>query len=177
MDSLIFGIIITLIIVIMGLSSYVFKEQILTFQLGIRRKTVIFIDLRQKIRVTLTRDCKTFEYRNKIYIWNQDREKNNACIYDSRNVEPLRIEMSEERCLYWCDSSEYHTNLKNTLLETLMMLKSKDTIITLLSICLLLSVIIAALVYFRTGTLLDQGAHIQQSVEILNQTSRIIEVK
>ncbi len=186
MDNIIFVIFIAMLLTIIGLSILNFKDQILNFMLGIRRKRAIFIDLRLVKFVTLSKDLKDFEMFGKTFVWNFDKELNGACFYRSDMVEalqtslpnskigvrPVDIELLPDKCGYWCDSNEYHTNLKNKLLETLMMLKAKDTIINILMIIVILSLVILALLYFRTNGINQSLDTIQSSITALNQTLR-----
>ena len=170
MEALIFSILIIQLIIIMVLSVLNFKEQLLNFYLGIRRKRAIFLDLRQAKTVTLSLDYKTFEAYNKVFVWNFAKEVNNACFYRSDNSEALEAELVPEKCQYWCNSNEYHTNLKNKLLETLMMLRSKDTIIMLLIICLIIGSITLMLVWIKTGSISDSLEVVKTGITALNNS-------
>ena len=170
MNWLIFFIIIVQFIIVIVLSVNTFKEQLLSFKYGIRRKTAFFIDTRDKVRVTLNQEMKKFEYMGLDYIWNFEKEKNGGCIFITANAEALEVSLDIEKCRYWCDSNEYHTNLKNQLLETLMMLKSRDTIIMILIICLVAVIVSAAIMFFRTGSIIESTTNIENSLTAINNT-------
>lgn len=170
MESFLFLLLIFQFCLIMGLCYAVFFERITTLRYGIRRKTATFIDRRQSVRVTLSENLKTFEFENSLYVWNTDRETNDGCVYVTNNAEALAVSADWTKCTYWCDTNEYHTNLKNTLLQTLMMLRSRDIIITLLMILLIISIAIIAFVWFRTGTIITNTNDIYNQVIALNHT-------
>lgn len=172
MDTTIFLILIAQLIIIIALSVMTFKDQILNFVLGIRRKRAVFLDIRKSMFITLSKDLKSFEAFNRVFIWNFNKELNGCSFYRSDNSEPLAIELEVEKCRYWCDSNEYHTNLKNKLLETMMMLKNKDQIIIMLIISIFISLAVLALVYFKTGSIQDSLNNIQNSISVINQSSQ-----
>ncbi len=172
MEPIIFLIVITQMLMIIGLCVMNFKDQLLNFMLGIRRKRAIFIDLRLSKYVTLSVDLKSFEMFGKTFVWNFTKELNGCCFFRSDMVEPVEMSIDVEKCKYWCDSNEYHTNLKNKLLETLMMLKNKDMIINMLMIVAVICFIILALLYFRTNGINESLDTIQNNINALNQTIR-----
>jgi hypothetical protein len=170
MDNFVFVILCAQFLLIAYLCLKQFEEAILTFQLGIRRKTAVFMDIRISKRVTLDLGLKTFSYQGNVYNWSMAYEKNGACVYVLNNAEAMDVKLDNEKCSYWCDTNEYHTNLKNKLLETLMMLKAKDAIINLLIIVLILVAIVGAIVYFRTGSIIEATTNINNGIIALNNT-------
>lgn len=165
MENITFVLLIAQFVAIIGLIMNTFKEQFLSFKLGIRRKTAFFIDIRKEIRITLDENLKGFEYNGLPYVWNPEKEKNGGCIFVTSNSEPLELTWDTAKCTYWCNSNEYHTNLKNKLLETMMMLKSKDQIILMLIIAIVLIGIVGAFVFIRTGNILDAISSLETTIK------------
>jgi hypothetical protein len=160
MEPIVFFILIIQLLIIIGLSVASFKDQILNFMLGIRRKRVMFLDLRLFKYITLSKDLKTFTFASLTYVWNFQKELNGCCFYHSQNSEALDAKIEASLCKYWCDSNEYHTNLKNKLLETMMMLRNKDQIIQMMVIVIIIALAILALVWMKTSA-------IQESLNVI----------
>jgi len=176
METISFLIIIAQMLIIIWLGFMTFKDQIMNLMLGIRRKKAIFLDLRQSKYITLSKDLKTFEMYGKTFVWNFTKELNGCCFFRSDMAESIDTLLEKDKCKYWCDSNEYHTNLKNKMLETLMMLKGKDQIIMLLFVVLLVSGATLALMYIKTGSISDSITHVESIVNAINQ-SRIQDIQ
>ncbi len=171
METVLFIILIAQFLLIIALCVMNFKDIILNFILGIRRKRAIFIDIRSSIFLTLSDDLKTFEYMGKVFVWNFQKELNGVCFYRTDNSEALDMTIDVDKCRYWCDSNEYHTNLKNKLLETMMMLRNKDTIIMFLIIGIIVGVATIGLVYIQTNAIKESINVVQNTLYVMNQTN------
>lgn len=156
-------------IIIIAEAFFIFKERILRLYYGERRKRVLWIDERYSEWVTLWPDLKGFTNEYGTFTWNKQKEKYNACVFNSTNAEPLEVDFDITKTKYWCDSNEYHTVLGNKLLELLMMLKVKDQIIFLLIIVLIFVVLSGALSYIQGSSINEQIQLVKNNTEVLRR--------
>ena len=116
----------------------------------------------QYVHVIETGDCgyalfdKNLRFGNlngMTIVYNFAKIKGDTLFYANNCSEPLEVSFNKDKCEYWVDSNEYEINLKNDLLQTLMMLRSKDQIIILLIVCIIVEFFIMVYLWQNFGNI------------------------
>lgn len=152
-----------------------------------RYKRACFIDLRKSVNVILHKDRSGFDFRGNFYVWNSEFEKAGAINYDSRLVEPIKVQKDETQKYknlknpvivepnlakfeYFCLTQEYNIVFRNKLLEYLMLFNKS----TLIGIILILCIIIFAGLVYILITMWDIQNGMNNIQEFIKNTAPVI---
>jgi hypothetical protein len=108
--------------------------------------------------------------------YNRERVNNGTLFYESGNAEPLNVKLADQESglyKYYCDTKNFDTVSRNTILETLMLLNAKQMLIMLLIVTMVLIIIVGGANIFLMH---DQTGKILTAIQTLNPTE-IQEIK
>ncbi len=144
--------------IMMLLFGLLMMERILKFHYGDRRKRAFFIDLRISKWITLDKARKRFTFRDLIFFWDQNYERNECCVYDTRCVSAMRIqitkkhffgspetiereeeqvyplspEIAKHELYYWPESTEFKNNFNTKIIKDIILSTQKDTLMLII---------------------------------------------
>jgi hypothetical protein len=97
----------------------------------------------------------------------RERVQNGTLYYESNNSEPLKISRDISQYKYYCDTKNFDTISRNTILETLMILNAKNMLILLIIVACVVSIIMGLLNAYLTK---DSISGLTKTVEAMNNT-------
>jgi hypothetical protein len=84
-------------------------------------------------------------------VYNRECVLSGTLFYEDRNAEPLKIVRSVSDYKYFCDTKNFDVVCRNTILQTLMVLRGKDLIILVIVIGIVVSVLGAVAGIYMAG--------------------------
>jgi hypothetical protein len=76
-------------------------------------------------------------------VYNRECVINGTLFYEDRNAEPLKVVRSVSDYKYFCDTKNFDTVSRNTILQTLMVLRAKDIILMVIIAGIMISIVCA----------------------------------
>lgn len=133
----------------------------------------VILDTGETDRVVFNQNDKTI-VSGVARIYNRERVQNGIIYYESGNAEPLRVEQDISRYSYFCDTKNFDTISRNTILETLMILNAKQILMILLFVCMFLIIIAAiAQILIMEDAITGLQTQIQAVHALVNSTVQV----